>query len=134
MSAWRITALLRLADGTDRIEDLGVHEAATSDKARDKARALHASRLGWRRTRNGWAMGGRWRFRRTLSCPPLCQCDDCTIARGRVHAEADAACGREWTCQCGGCKRAREINIHRAFAKLEETESKLATIKKIKAL
>lgn len=66
--------------------------------------------------------------------PAGCLCDDCTVATGRVHSEADAACGREWTCQCGACKRAREINIRRAFAKLEDAERKLATIRKVKAL
>ncbi len=66
--------------------------------------------------------------------PLPCACDDCTIARGKEHAEADARCGREWTCQCGACKCARKINIDRAFAKLETTEAKLANIKAIKAL
>jgi hypothetical protein len=59
-------------------------------------------------------------------------CDDCAVATGKTHAEADAACGREWTCQCGACKRAREINIHRAFAKLEGTERRLAAIRGLK--
>ncbi len=66
--------------------------------------------------------------------PAGCLCDDCTVATGKVHADADAACGREWTCQCGACKRAREINIHRAFSKLEDTQQRLETIRKIKAL
>ena len=66
--------------------------------------------------------------------PPGCLCDDCTVAVGKVHAEADGACGREWPCQCGACKRARKINIDRAFAKLEATEAKLAHVKAIKAL
>jgi hypothetical protein len=43
--------------------------------------------------------------------PVGCLCDDCTVATGKTHAEADAACGREWTCQCGACKRARKINV-----------------------
>jgi hypothetical protein len=66
--------------------------------------------------------------------PAGCLCDDCTVATGKVHAGADAACGREWTCQRGACKRARKINIDRAFAKLEGTEAHLARIQAIKAL
>ncbi len=63
-----------------------------------------------------------------------CICDDCTVAIGKVHADADAACGRKWTCQYGACKRAREINIHRAFAKLEYTQQRFEAVRKIKAL
>lgn len=61
--------------------------------------------------------------------PLGCFCDDCTVAAGRVHAEADAACGRVWSCQCAACKRAREISARRAFAKLEGTQQRLAKVR-----
>lgn len=66
--------------------------------------------------------------------PIGCTCDDCTVRIGKSHADGDRACGREWVCACGACKRARVINIDRAFAKLEATEVKLAHVKAIKAI
>jgi len=72
--------------------------------------------------------------RAAIGHPMGCGCDDCTVRTGEAHAAADLACGRKWTCQCGACKRARKINIDRAFAKLEGTEAKLANIRAIKAL
>lgn len=45
-SRYRITAILRRADGSERIEDLGVHEALVGRKAKERAIYMHAGRLG----------------------------------------------------------------------------------------
>jgi len=29
----------------------------------------------------------------------------------QLHADADAACGREWVCHCGACQIARKIKF-----------------------
>lgn len=41
-------------------------------------------------------------------CPKFCQCADCALKVAVEHGVADARCGREWTCQCGHCVRARK--------------------------
>lgn len=64
----------------------------------------------------------------------FCVCDDCTVKQGAIHKDADAACGREWVCQCGSCKRARVIEINRAFKRLEDAERRLAHVRAIKAI
>lgn len=52
----QVTAYLKLADGTRRVEDLGTHEATTGERARRRAVAMHSGRLGWRANRRprGW--------------------------------------------------------------------------------
>lgn len=64
-SRYRIVATLRLADGSERVEDLGVHKAFIGRKAKAKAIYLHAGRMGWRMGRRG-PNTGKWTFRITL--------------------------------------------------------------------
>lgn len=61
---WQIVARLRRPDGSERVEDLGVHEASTGQRAKKKAIALHAGRMGWRGGKNG-PITGKWTFRIT---------------------------------------------------------------------
>jgi hypothetical protein len=58
---YHVTAFLKRRDGSDRVEDLGEHEALLGTKAKDKAIALHAERLGWHKDRHGYVTSG-WRF------------------------------------------------------------------------
>jgi hypothetical protein len=39
----------------------------------------------------------------------LCQCDNCIVVRAREHIDGDIACGRGWSCMCGACRIARDI-------------------------
>lgn len=59
---YRVTATLRLRDGYERVEDLGVHEATMGRKAKARAIAMHAGRMGWRSTTRGINTRG-WTFR-----------------------------------------------------------------------
>lgn len=53
-----------------------------------------------------------------------------------AHADGDKACGRAWSCQCGTCKRAREIHaadIDRRFKRIEELQANLDRVRAVKA-
>ena len=63
---YRITAFLKRPDGSERVEDLGEHEAFVSLKAKNKAIALHAGRMGWLSTRRGYNTG-KWLFKIELA-------------------------------------------------------------------
>ena len=59
---WHIEARFRRPDGTERVEDLGVHEALVGRKAKAQAIARHAGRMGWRAGKRGAITTG-WSFR-----------------------------------------------------------------------
>lgn len=62
MPRWHITTRLRLADGSFREEDLGVHAAWVGHRAKSRAIAMHAGRMGWPGGRRG-PKTGKWIFR-----------------------------------------------------------------------
>jgi hypothetical protein len=72
-----------------------------------------------------------------MKCPMFCQCDACSLKVAVEHGVADAKCGREWTCQCGACKRARirsDAGIDVNFARLEYLEEQRRRIRAVLAL
>jgi len=62
MNKYRITATLKKLDGSEQVEDLGLHEALVGHKAKSKAIAIHAGRMGWKSKRYGYNTG-KWTFR-----------------------------------------------------------------------
>lgn len=71
----------------------------------------------------------------TCARPLFCVCDRCLGATAAEHQAADARCGREWLCQCGACKRTREVlaDIDARFARIKELEAQLVAVRAIKA-
>ena len=70
-------------------------------------------------------------------CPKFCQCDDCALEVAVEHGVADAKCGREWTCQCAHCKRARarpDAGIGVLFARVSYFEDRRDKVLKVKGM
>ena len=63
---YQIIATLRLADGTTRTEDLGIHEGYTGQKAKRHAQNFHAGRLGWLGGPRGPRIPKGWSFKIAL--------------------------------------------------------------------
>lgn len=65
MPKYRIV-IRKTIDGVETVEDLGLFEAFTSNKARAMAVARNATRFGFKQRRGGeWFLNG-WSLRRTL--------------------------------------------------------------------
>ena len=71
----QVTAYLKLADGTFRVEDLGVYETATGDKARSRAVRMHAARIGWKTTKSGVRLSRGWYLKLANVEPCGCTAD-----------------------------------------------------------
>lgn len=69
LGRYQITATLRYPDGSVRVEDLGVHEASTGQRAKRRAQNLHASRLGWLGGPHGLRIPKGWSFKISLVRP-----------------------------------------------------------------
>ena len=67
---WQITATLKLGDGTQRVEDLGIYEASVGHKAKSAAITRHAGRLGLKSGRRGISPG-KWTFKIALADKPV---------------------------------------------------------------
>jgi hypothetical protein len=68
----------------------------------------------------------------------FCVCDKCARETAKKHAAADRACGREWTCQCGACRRTRVLSakavkeIEAGLKRIRETEQRLAALRSLR--
>ena len=75
----------------------------------------------------------------------FCVCDACAMRTAASHVDADEACGRDWTCNCGACRHARELTacktakdfrwrmgVDAAFARVEVLENRLAAVRRVK--
>lgn len=79
----------------------------------------------------------KWRYQPASRCGiPFCICDVCVLAIGDEHRAADNRCGREWSCQCGSCRRARQLEllaIRRRLRRLDDLQRTRAAVALLKA-
>jgi hypothetical protein len=68
---------------------------------------------------------------------PFCVCDLCEVAKARIHIEADLDLKRDWSCQCGACRRARQIEPHLEidvrFDRIANLQKRLDAVRALKA-
>lgn len=69
------------------------------------------------------------------NCPLFCQCDYCTAKIAVEHEDGDSIGLREWSCQCGACKRTRYtpsiaacMLIIKGLMKLERLDAERARV------